>query len=323
MSIFSAFNNLSTSVNSAFSNITSVASTINNVTSNINRASSSIDSFGYGGGITGTLSSISNIAGAVKNSVGAVDNLINGGGTVGQVGSAIRMIGNTSQGVGYNAAPPTRQLSKAIISSNITSKDPDDWRVSISVPSVLMKSGPITPLAGTGNKMIFPFTPTVLLSHSANYSKIQPVHTNYPYNAYESSQVDQYTIVGEFLNENQADAAYWLACLHFLRSATKMFYGNSSLVGQPPVVCRLNGYGEHVLNNIPVVITNFTTDLPADVDYIETTALSASGSKKNFVPAAVTMTVQCEPQYSRRSQAAFSLDDYVTGAHIGGSEGFV
>ena len=75
--------------------------------------------------------------------------------------------------------------------------------------------------------MIFPFNPTVLLSHSANYSQIQPTHTNYAYNAYENSQVDAITITGEFYQENEDDAKYWIACLHFLRSATKMFYGNS------------------------------------------------------------------------------------------------
>ena len=122
--------------------------------------------------------------------------------------------------------------------------------------------------------MIFPFNPTVLLSHSANYSQIQPTHTNYPYNAYENSQVDAITITGEFYQENENDAKYWIACLHFLRTATKMFYGNSNPLGNPPVVCRLNGYGKHILNNMPVVITNFTTDLPVDVDYIQCTVMA-------------------------------------------------
>ena len=51
--------------------------------------------------------------------------------------------------------------------------------------------------------MIFPFNPTVLLSHSANYSQVQPTHTNYAYNAYENSQVDAITLTGDFYQENE------------------------------------------------------------------------------------------------------------------------
>jgi hypothetical protein len=326
MSIFSAFNNLSTKVNNAFSNIRSVSNTINNVSSNINRAASTIRNFDTSGGLAGTLSQVSTIAGSLRNTVGAVDNLINRGNSLANVGSAIRMIGNASQGVGYNAAPRSRQLSRAVLSANISSADASDWRVSISVPEIFI-AGPnagqiLSPLAGTGNRMIFPFTPTVLIGHSANYSQVHPLHTNFPYNAYENSQVDNYTITGEYLNETTEDAQYFIACVHFLRTATKMFYGDSgqeALLGQPPVVCRLNGYGPHVLNNIPVLITNFTTDLPADVDYIKTVV----DGKENYVPAQATITVTLAPQYARRSQARFSLTDYASGRHIGQDEGFV
>ena len=107
--------------------------------------------------------------------------------------------------------------------------------------------------------------------------------------------------------------------MHFLRSATKMFYGNSNPLGNPPVVCRLNGYGKHVLNNMPVVITNFTTDLPVDVDYIQCTI----NGMPNYVPTMSSITVTLQPQYARRSQAGFSLNDYAGGRHIGGAEGFV
>jgi len=320
MGLFSAFNNLTTSVNNAFSNVNSVARTINNVNSNFNRASSSIRNFSTAGGVVNTLNQVGNIANNLRSTVGAVDNLINRGGSLANVGAAIRMIGNATQGVGYNAAPRARELTRAILSSNISSADETDWRVSISVPEILMTGNVLLPLAGTGNRMIFPFTPTVLIGHSANYSQITPTHSNFPYNAYENSQVDNYTITGEFINETTTDAQYFIAALHFLRSATKMFYGGEGdLVGQPPVVCRLNGYGKHVLNNIPVLITNFTTDLPADVDYIQTTV----GTETNYVPTAATITVTCTPQYARRSQARFSLTDFAKGGFVGKPEGFV
>jgi hypothetical protein len=101
---------------------------------------------------------------------------------------------------------------------------------------------------------------------------------------------------------------------------TKMFYGSSSgSLGNPPPVARLNGYGKYVLNNIPVLLTNFTTDLPQDVDYIPCTV----GGEVNYVPTQCVFTVTCAPNYARRSQARFSLQDYAAGRHINGPEGFV
>jgi len=81
----------------------------------------------------------------------------------------------------------------------------------------------------------------------------------------------------------------------------------------------LNGYGPHVLNNVPVVITNFSMDMPNDVDYIECVV----DGKPNFVPTQVTVTVSCVPNYARRTQARFSLQDFASGKYAGGAEGFV
>ena len=271
---------------------------------------------------------LSSIVSDAKSAVdGAIRNTVNQKlGSLGPLGKLAATFVN--QTGGFGASNAGRTISRAIISSNNTSSDVGDWRVSISVPEVIRDDGDIlAPLRlnsgstafETGNRMIFPFNPTVLLSHSANYSQIQPTHTNFPYNAYENSQVDAITITGEFYQENENDAKYWIACLHFLRTATKMFYGNSTPLGNPPVVCRLNGYGKHILNDMPVVITNFTTDLPVDVDYIECTI----NGLPNYVPTQSSITVTLQPQYARRSQAGFSLNDYVSGNHINGPEGFV
>ena len=265
---------------------------------------------------------MSDVKGAVSGAIGDV--ITQKLGSLGPLGKLAASFVNQTGGFGTN----NRTISRAIISSSNSVSDASDWRVSISVPDVILDEGEIlapmrepsdTSVFNTGNRMIFPFNPTVLLSHSANYSQVQPTHTNYAYNAYESSQVDAITITGEFYQENEADARYWIACLHFLRSATKMFYGNSNPLGNPPVVCRLNGYGKHILNNIPVVITNFTTDLPVDVDYVECTI----GGLPNYVPTQSSITVTLQPQYARRSQAGFSLNDFAAGGHIGGAEGFV
>jgi hypothetical protein len=322
MSIFSGFNKLNNSISNAFGNIRQVSQTINGFTSNINRAVGQFQSLANSPVVRG-INQINDTVRNVRNTLGVVDNLINGGrGGIGNVGTAIRMIGNVAQDVGYNAAPPSRNITRAIISPDISSADASDWRVSLSVPDVIMDTGGelLSVLGSTGNRMIFPFNPTILLSHTANYSQVHPTHTNYVYHAYENSQVDNITVTGEFIQENETDAMYWLACLHYLRTMTKMFYGSSSgSLGNPPPVARLNGYGKYVLNNIPVLLTNFTTDLPQDVDYISCTV----GGEVNYVPTQCVFTVTCAPNYARRSQARFSLQDYAAGRHINGPEGFV
>jgi len=257
----------------------------------------------------------------VKNSIGVVDNIIaRQTGANSDVGKAIRMVGNAAQRIFPGAAPESRGLSRVILNDTLTGSDTVDWRVSLSVPDVVMQGSIIAELSRTKNRMIFPFTPTILLGHTANYSNVQPIHSNYPYHAYENSQVDNITITGEFYNENQEDARYWIACLHYLRAMTKMFSGASTeALGNPPPIARLNGYGKHVLNNIPVVITNFTTDMPADVDYIECEV----AGEIDYVPTQSVFTVTLAPNYARRSQSKFSFQDYINGTHISGPEGFV
>jgi hypothetical protein len=267
---------------------------------------------------------VSDATSAVKGAIGSTINQ-----KLGSLGPLGKLAANfINQTGGFGSSINNRTISRAIISSNNSVSDASDWRVSISVPDILRNEGdilaPLREASGssafnTGNRMIFPFNPSVLLSHSATYSSVHPTHTNYAYNAYENSQVDAITITGEFYQENENDAKYWVACLHFLRSATKMFYGNSQPLGNPPVVCRLNGYGKHVMNNIPVVITNFTTDLPVDVDYIQCTI----NGQVNYVPTQSSITVTLQPQYARRSQSGFSLNQYAAGGHINGKEGFV
>ena len=324
MSVFNAFNRLNNSISNSFGRVRQTAQTINSFTANLGRAQSQFQSFiGGNNAISRGLGEISDTARNVSNAIGSVSNLLTGGSaSIGNIGSAIRMSGNLAQNVGFNAAPPSRDISRATISKDISSAEASDWRVSLSVPEIIMSAAGATmlPLKATGNRMIFPFTPTILLSHTANYGTVHPIQTNFAYHAYENSQVDNITLTGEFVQENQDDAQYWLASLHYLRTMTKMFYGESDApLGNPPPVARLNGYGKFVLNNIPVVITNFTTDLPQDVDYIECNF----AGEPNYVPTQCTFTVTVAPNYARRSQSRFSLQDYAAGKHTKGNEGFV
>jgi hypothetical protein len=148
-----------------------------------------------------------------------------------------------------------------------------DWAVKISVTDAvygdLMGGAPLFPASFQKYKGIrFPVTPFINMSHTAAYDARSVIHNNYPYYAYQNSQVDQMTIAGSFPVQTQADGLNWMASLHFLRTVTKMYYGGVNNQGNPPPVCRLNGYGDYIYKDVPIVVTNFTVELREQVDYL-------------------------------------------------------
>jgi len=193
-----------------------------------------------------------------------------------------------------------------------------DWRVRLSLPDSFKSSGVLRPLLET-NGFMFPYTPQIILEHSATYNALSPTHSNYPFPAYQHSQVSSMTIIGEFLIENEVEGGYWLAAMHYLRSVTKMAYGATSNQGSPPPVVKLNGYGDFVFNNVPVVVTTFTVDLPNDVDYIQV----GLGDNGSWVPTRSQISVVVQPVYSRKAVTEFSLDAFVNGAYITNGKGFI
>jgi hypothetical protein len=148
---------------------------------------------------------------------------------------------------------------------------------------------------------------------------LTPTHSNYPFNIYEGSQVDQITITGEFTCENAREAEYWIAAVHYLKSITKMAYGESSNNGSPPPIVKLNGYGDYVFNNVPVVVSQFNVTLPPDVDYIN----AGVGFNGSYAPTKSEIAVTLMPQYSRDKVNKFSLDEFVSGGYIMNDQGYL
>jgi hypothetical protein len=198
-----------------------------------------------------------------------------------------------------------------------------DYRVKVSVPSLsTFRSSPIlSPLAKTGYNVVFPISPNITFVHSANYDELTPVHNNYPFPSYVNSRTEDITISGNFPVQTQEDGLYWIAATHCFRSLTKMFYGETSDKGAPPPVVKLNGYGSYVMNNIPVVVTQFTFDLPNDVDYLQIGTARTTSSPFQMVPTNSTLNVTLKPLYSRSKVNEFSLDDFVNGSLA--NKGFV
>ena len=209
-----------------------------------------------------------------------------------------------------------------------------DWRVKLSLPKKFAESEIMKPLVNTGG-MMFPYTPTIILSHSANYNQVAPIHNNYPFFAYQNSQVAQLVITGQFYSQTGLEAKYWVGCLHYLRTVTKMRHGSDSdQRGNPPPVVFLSGYGDYVFNNVPCVIVNFTVDMPNEVDYIATGfnpidfsdfGGSIESQKRamsvGWAPSESQFTVTVQPIYSRQKVSSFSYNDFVNGKNL--NQGYV
>jgi hypothetical protein len=221
----------------------------------------------------------------------------------------------------------------------------DDLRVKIRVPgnySAALPSSKITSILQ--NTIIFPYTPQIGFEYKANYTSLNVTHSNYSQYFYNNSSVSAFNIAGKFTVQNDRDANIYLATKHLLSALTKMPYADDPGAGSPPPICRLDAYGPYMLKNIPIVISSFRIDLPADVDYFNANKnsmvgltdqeinQSRSGGQnigdfintpsyaeaqknnafgQNFVPVSSNFTVGCIPIYSRREMLQFGVKKYL------------
>lgn len=196
-----------------------------------------------------------------------------------------------------------------------------DWRVRISIPSVFLEfkmNEILYPLYNTGNAMIFPYTPTISLASSAGYSSYEPTHSNYPFYAYKNSSHEDLNIQGEFTVETVDEAKYWLAARHLMKSCTKMAYGENENIpdGAPPPICKLNGYGDHIFKDVPILIAKFDVVLDKDIDYMYVAPGFAGDTKGTYVPVRSMFSVQAKIVHSRQKVRQFSLSDFVKGSYV-------
>ena len=168
-----------------------------------------------------------------------------------------------------------RARSQQITQDAENAKTQGDWRVRLSLApsaSYLYKAqnpGILKPLVKTDG-VIFPYVPQIQVSYAAHYDPAELTHSNYKIFQYKSSSVDQISINCDFTAQDNDEANYMLAVIHFFRSVTKMFYGQDQTPkpGTPPPLCYLSGMGEFQFDRHPLVISSFNYSLPNDVDYI-------------------------------------------------------
>lgn len=222
-------------------------------------------------------------------------------------------------GAGYFYNDPNNRLLSPLVSevgNNITSN------VVQGINSLFGPSGQ------TRVGVVFPYTPSVTVTHTANYAAQKLTHNNYTQYFYENSEVQAINLSGEFTVQNVNEGQYLLATIYFFRAVTKMFFGQDPLAGNPPPMVYLNGYGEYYLPNVPCIVTSFSHTMPDGVDYmnIPEPGLTYNPYVTNPVlnstrlPTTSTINLTLQPVYSRVAQSqGFSLQDFAKGALVNSS----
>lgn len=193
-----------------------------------------------------------------------------------------------------------------------------DLRVKLRIPPKYFTD--LTESLGIFEGIIFPYTPSISYEVKADYGNVNPVHSNFPVNFYQRSSVTPINISGKFSVQNEADARIYVATMIMLRAITKMRFGGARAgdpdSGAPPPVCRLSGHGTSMLDNVPVVVTNYRVEYPDNVDYF---TVNAGGITS--VPVISTISIVCLPMYSRDEMQQFSVTKYLAGEFSG--KGFI
>jgi hypothetical protein len=269
--------------------------------------------------VSGGISTLQSVAGSTSNITADISGTLNkltggnlaGGvqGLAGQISSAAGMLNNfLSLKRGANLPGGAELFMSQGSQIQLQSNAKNDWRVRINAEWNLFNSPLFALLKNTGG-VVWPYTPNITVSTKANYQTIDAIHSNYQFQAYKNSVVEDIQISGEFSCETETDAAYWIAATTFFKTATKMFFGQGENAGNPPIICNLSGYGSSVFDKVPVVIKSFSVDLKDDVNYIKCNTFGTD----TWVPVLSTISVTVSPIYNRRRLRKFSLQDYSRG----------
>jgi len=271
--------------NNLVSTIGGTAGSISNITADVAASVNKLT----GGNLAGGLMSI---AGSISAAAGVVNNLL-----------------SMRRGANLPANGQLFQSRGAVVSMSPIAGN--DWRVRLNCNWGLFNSPLFDGTLKKSGGLVWPYLPNITVSSKANYTQLDPVHNNFPFQAYKNSQIEDITITGEFSCENEMDAYYWIAATTFLRTATKMFYGTGTNVGNPPIVCQLNGYGSNIFNTVPVVVKNASFDMKDDVQYIK--VQMGTMTQPSWVPIMSTISVTVTPIYNRSKLRQFSLEDFASG----------
>ena len=179
----------------------------------------------------------------------------------------------------------------------------------------------LKPLEESGG-LVWQYTPVIFLSGSAEYNETMMQGMNYPINTFISSRPPDIPITADFSANNIEEARYLLAIMTFLKICTKAYFGDDAVArgrpGVPPPVLLFEYLGDHGFNKVPVVVTNWSMQLPDNVDYVPVQV----NNQVTYVPTLTNIMINLKPQYTpHKLRRRFSLEAITSGAAY--KDGFI
>lgn len=276
-------------------------------------------------------SSLANIAGVSGNPLGGINQLKSLGPTATNLAN---QASGSATAVAESATTPSVSTDGTMPTVVVPGKRaPKDFRVRLGPPVSMINqiygentaSNILTPLRLTQGLM-FPFTPTIDWGQSVQYKTVSLIHSLQDFNAFEETPSTNISVSGTFVIQNDKDARYMLACLHFLRTVSKMYFGKASftdpaarsdpeakpsLAGMPPPVLIFSGYGDYMFNDLPVILKDHSYTFKQDVSYIDFEVNGSMVRLPSILDISLKLVVQNSP---KRLKDEFDLDKFRTGA---------
>ena len=121
--------------------------------------------------------------------------------------------------------------------------------------------------------LVFPYTPTVSFNQRVKYETTDIFQSNLSLQNYAGTPVPTISLSAKFTADTKENAKYMLSAIWFLKAVTKSDFGieaaagDKRMAGTPPPVLYLNGYGDYIMNYIPVVVSGYSYTFNDDKDY--------------------------------------------------------
>lgn len=177
-------------------------------------------------------------------------------------------------------------------------------------------NGLLAPLKKAGG-LIWQTTPNIFISGIVEYAE-QLLHgMNYPVYSYNASRPPVLPVTADFYANDIYDAQYLLAVWHFLRTVTKSYFGDQTgedKKGTPPPVLLFEYLGDHGFNKVPVIIRDYTIQLPDDVDYIPIKTKVGGKDQTTYMPVRMNISINLVPALTpKKVREKFNVEAFRNG----------
>ena len=203
-------------------------------------------------------------------------------------------VGNSVSGLPSQVGTSTAASSTVTVSS--------DMRIRLAAlnPSAVYANSPIMSILNQTGGMMFPYTPNITVTQGVDYMALQLVHSDTDYQAYTRTPSVKISINGKFTVQNLREGQYAMACIHFLRTVSKSYFGEKDAqatnnasspltnllntpisglmtpsssagggnAGLPPPVLLFSGYGNLMFNRLRVILTNHSYTFDEGMDTV-------------------------------------------------------